>query len=354
MSQSRRLRYVLCCIPRALYSTYSSITTGSLDAPSVISSSWKPKMERNSRPGAGLAASTGWFGSVARFYQKSYAADYLGLAFMFAGYMVTEYFVTPFHRMIFINNINIQYPHALVERVPTEMNIVYCGAVPAVILIVWLAIARANFHKFHVTILGLAISLIMTSLLTNIIKNAVGRPRPDLISRCKPAVDTPPNTLVTISVCTETDKHRLQDGWRSFPSGHSSFAFAGLGFLSLFLCGQLHVFRPHTDISRAIFGFIPLVCAALIAISRCEDYRHDVYDVTCGSILGFAIAYFSYRRYYPRLRSSGCHEPFISREEKFREGFGKLRNDEESMLPRRREFDLEDMHDDHEDHDDNV
>lgn len=56
---------------------------------------------------------------------------------------------------------------------------------------------------------------------------------------------------------------------------------------------------------------------------------HDVYDVTCGSILGMSIAYFSYRRYYPKLHSSKCDEPFPSRETSFNEGFGKLKNDEE-------------------------
>lgn len=58
-------------------------------------------------------------------------------------------------------------------------------------------------------------------------------------------------------------------------------------------------------------------------------YRHDVYDVTCGSILGMAIAYFSYRRYYPRLHSPKCHEPYPSRETSFNEGFGQIKDDEE-------------------------
>jgi diacylglycerol diphosphate phosphatase/phosphatidate phosphatase len=106
-----------------------------------------------------------------------------------------------------------------------------------------------------------------------VVKNAVGRPRPDLISRCKPAPTTPQNVLVDISVCTETDPHTLQDGWRSFPSGHSSFAFSGLGFLALFFAGQMHVFRPRTDLMKALLAVSPLLGAAMIAISRCEDYR---------------------------------------------------------------------------------
>jgi diacylglycerol diphosphate phosphatase/phosphatidate phosphatase len=182
-------------------------------------------------------------------------------------------------------------------------------------------------------------SIFLTCFITDAVKNAVGRPRPDLIDRCKPASGTAKDVLVTISVCTETDHHILHDGWRSFPSGHSSFAFSGLGFLALFFAGQMHVFRPRTDLSKALLAIAPLLGAALIAISRCEDYRHDVYDVTCGSILGMGIAYFSYRRYYPRLRSSKCDEPFPSRESSFNEGFAKIKNDEETARTAR-EFEL--------------
>ena len=182
-------------------------------------------------------------------------------------------------------------------------------------------------------------SIFLTCFITDAVKNAVGRPRPDLIDRCKPAGGTAKDVLVTLSVCTETDHHVLHDGWRSFPSGHSSFAFSGLGFLALFFAGQMHVFRPRTDLSKALLAIAPLLGAALIAISRCEDYRHDVYDVTCGSILGMGIAYFSYRRYYPRLRSPKCDEPFPSRESSFNEGFAKIKNDEETARTAR-EFGL--------------
>ncbi|KAH8684505.1 phosphatidic acid phosphatase type 2/haloperoxidase [Tricladium varicosporioides] len=301
---------------------------------------------RSSRsPSRGLASQTGWIGSVARFWEKTYAPDYVGLLLLATAYVVIEFLMEPFHRLFFLSNINIQYPHAEVERVTPGWNIFYAGGIPLVVLIITLAITQASVHKSHVTILGFLISLILTSFITDVIKNAVGRPRPDLISRCKPSPGTAQTTLVDIDVCTETDHHILHDGWRSFPSGHSSFAFAGLGFLSLFFFGQMHVLRPRTDLGRALLAISPLLGAAMIAISRCEDYRHDVYDVTCGSILGMSIAYFSYRRYYPRLRSSKCHEPFPSREAMFNEGFGKLKNDEETGRAAR-EFDLSDVDED--------
>lgn len=59
--------------------------------------------------------------------------------------------------MFFISNINLQYPHASVERVPVTWGIVYGGIVPLVLLVLWLGASRAGGHKFHVTILGLLI-----------------------------------------------------------------------------------------------------------------------------------------------------------------------------------------------------
>jgi len=135
--------------------------------------------------------------------------------------------------------------------------------------------------------------------------------------------------LVSIDVCTQTNHQRLHDGWRSFPSGHSSFSFAGLGYLSLFLAGQMRIFAhgsgsgggettfgEHTeklvrgDLVRALVCLGPLLGALMIAISRCQDYRHDVYDVCVGGLLGWTVTYWSYRRYWPRLSSSRCDEPY--------------------------------------------
>ncbi|KAI9869224.1 MAG: hypothetical protein M1813_000012 [Trichoglossum hirsutum] len=163
-----------------------------------------------------------------------------------------------------------------------------------------------------------------------IVKNSVGRPRPDLIDRCKPTKGTPEHVLVNIEVCSETGGHILQDGWRSFPSGHSSFAFGGLGYLALFLGGQMRVLRPGTDFVRLLLALAPLIGAALVAISRCEDYRHDVYDVTVGSILGFSVAYLSYRRYYPRLHDINCDTPYPGRGKVTQsDGFERVEQDED-------------------------
>ncbi|KAL8860512.1 MAG: hypothetical protein Q9178_003171 [Gyalolechia marmorata] len=261
----------------------------------------------------------GLLGSVSRFWQRSYAADYTGFLLLALGYTFILTIAEPFHRMFSLDDIAIQFPHAEVERVPVRYNILYSGVVPLIIILISTLLIHPSkspnrYHKAHVTGLGLLISLILTSFITDVIKNAVGRPRPDLLARCKPAKGTPAHQLVTID---------LGGDYMYMLNEEKSF-----------LAGQLHIFHPRTDFSRVLLALAPLIGAALIAISRCEDYRHDVYDVTVGSILGMSVAYFSYRRYYPSLKSRGCDTPYPSRAQtSVMEGrMGKKRKDEEARV----------------------
>ncbi|KAG6030824.1 hypothetical protein E4U41_007752 [Claviceps citrina] len=215
--------------------------------------------------------------------------------------------------MFYVNDLRISYPHALHERVSVLWLFIYAFVTPLALLIVYNLLARSPLAKHEVTYLPFAISLVLTSFLTDVVKNAVGRPRPDLLDRCHPAKATQQDVLVNIEVCETGDSHKLQDGWRSFPSGHSSFSFAGLGFLALYMAGQLRVFHHPAggrDLGRALLCLSPVLGATLVAISRCEDYRHDVYDVCVGSVLGMSVSYWSYRRHWPRLSSAWCHEPY--------------------------------------------
>ncbi|KAK6386149.1 Altered inheritance of mitochondria protein 6 [Exophiala oligosperma] len=212
--------------------------------------------------------------------------------------------------MFRLDDRSIQYPFTRFERVSSKENTLLAGAAPLVLLVLWAVTARPGVHKAHVTILGLFFSVYLTVLITDIIKKAIGRPRPDLIARCQPKRGTPTDIFVTVAVCTQPDLHFLLDGWQSFPSAHSSWAFSGLGYLSLFLAGQLHIFRPRPTLTSILLFLAPLMCAALVAMSRIADYRHDVYDVSCGSLIGFVVAYTTYRRDYRPLTHPGCDTPY--------------------------------------------
>ena len=278
----------------------------------------------------------------------AYGSSLTPRLFELTDYSQSKLLITPFHRFFTLSDPAIQYPFADPERVTAFQNIIYAGLAPLIFFILWSLLARPGFHKAHVTILGFIISITLTSFITDLIKNAVGRPRPDLISRCQPALGTSATGILTIDVCAAEHGHVLQDGWRSFPSGHSSFSFSGLGYLSMWLCGQMHVLRPRTDFARLLIALGPLVGALLIALSRMADYRHDVYDVTAGSLLGFTVAWFSYRRYFRRLRDAKCDVPYPSRSHvAARQGLntGAKKDLEEQRIRHADEFELDDLAD---------
>jgi len=152
----------------------------------------------------------------------------------------------------------------------------------------------------------------MTGALTQVVKVTVGRPRPDLIARCLPAA-APGYGLVNAAVCTQTDMAILKDGFRSFWSGHASLSFAGLGFLSWYLAGKMHLFDRNGHTFKSFIFITPLTGAMLVAISRTMDYRHHWQDVVVGSIVGLLLSFFSYHQYYPSLTSPNSHLPFPPR-----------------------------------------
>ncbi|KAF9237121.1 phosphatidic acid phosphatase type 2/haloperoxidase, partial [Melanogaster broomeanus] len=166
------------------------------------------------------------------------------------------------------------------------------------------------------------LSITIAGSITQLVKVTVGRPRPgeslyfqDVISRCLPILgsEDPIWGLSTVDICTQTSKHILEDGWHSFPSGHSSLSFAGLGFLTFYLAGKLHLFDTRGHANKAWLALAPLAGASWVAISRTMDYHHHWQDVIAGSVLGLAVSYFAYRQYYPGLASKDVHIPYTTR-----------------------------------------
>ncbi|CAR23850.1 phosphatidate phosphatase LPP1 [Lachancea thermotolerans CBS 6340] len=137
----------------------------------------------------------------------------------------------------------------------------------------------AKFHLFHISCVALALALGINGVLTNGFKLLLSNARPDFLARCQPA--DPLALYVSVAQCTQPDKLVLYEGLKSTPSGHSSFAVAGLGFLYLWLA-------RHTCVSRLRHVWCPLLCVFVMA-SRVVDHRHHWYDVLTGGALGLAV-----------------------------------------------------------------
>ena len=156
--------------------------------------------------------------------------------------------------------------------------------------------------------------------MTDLIKNQVGRPRPDFWYRCFPDGIAPEGQPGLFDLqCTNPDLATIEEGRRSFPSGHSSFSFCLSVWLALYMAGKLKwvvtnwarclFFRicqtteqgRLTRTEHLLLVLILPMCATLAAVGRTCDYKHHWQDVSCGSLLGALCGWLGFRQFYPRL-----------------------------------------------------
>ncbi|SCU86870.1 LAMI_0D03906g1_1 [Lachancea mirantina] len=221
----------------------------------------------------------------------------------------------PFQRQFFLADLTISHPHAETQRVGSTALLMYSLVLPAVVICCFTLLVADAKHKpylLYISLLGLALSWSTTSLVTDYLKNWIGRLRPDFLARCRPRDGIPGHVLVTAAeVCTTSNLPKLMDGFRTTPSGHSSESFAGLGYLYLWLCGQLLTDLPQVGSWRKCLASVPLLIATTVALSRTEDYRHHFVDVIIGSCLGMAIAFWAYHRNFPSISSPIPFKPVL-------------------------------------------
>ncbi|PSN73013.1 PAP2 domain-containing protein [Corynespora cassiicola Philippines] len=301
-------------------------------------------------------------------------------------------FLTPFHRPFSPVDLTISFPFENDETIPTWLLAVVALVIPAAItFIVCLVLVpgptasrgtpqsliwRRKMWEWNTAWMGLALSLATAFMITQGMKLLFGKPRPDFLSRCRPDLSriretavnpigedfNPLWVLVTSEICTNTDDDILQDGFKSFPSGHASFSWAGLLYLTLFLASKFAVaipFLPHRPFSTdpahssaitpsnlrnysksllpshhketgfssssasesvvpiryqaaappvytLVLVLIPFTSAIYITSTRFTDFRHHGFDLIFGSMIGILTAWFSFRWYHlPISRGAG-------------------------------------------------
>jgi diacylglycerol diphosphate phosphatase/phosphatidate phosphatase len=217
----------------------------------------------------------------------------LGLA------LTLNYTLPQFKRHFSLTDPEIAFPFAEKETVPSWALFLLSVALPVVAISAATALKRKGWWFWHNRMLEFVTVIAFTMFITDVVKVIVGRPRPDLISRCNPSPSAIGNTTTTAGVTlyssdictveTDTDKKRIKDGFKAFPSGHSSYTFAGMTFMGLVL---EHLFtNPFHVLNLAYWMLVPWSIATLVAVSRVDDYRHHWQDVVAGSLLGITMAY---------------------------------------------------------------
>ncbi|KAG5985137.1 hypothetical protein E4U55_001106 [Claviceps digitariae] len=207
-------------------------------------------------------------GSFSLKLLASYALDWIVLvAITVAGGFLGR--VEPNKRPFALDDPNISFPFTEDETVPSWLLVVLCSLFPVVaIFIVSLILIPGNtvpkntspayiwkrkLWELHVGWLGLLMAVGSAFFFVSGIKNMCGKPRPDLLSRCEPDLANAASYVVggmngsrlySGDICKQTDSHKLDDGFRSYPSGHSAASAAGLIYLSLFLASKFSVTLP--------------------------------------------------------------------------------------------------------------
>ncbi|KAI3837468.1 hypothetical protein MKX03_033197 [Papaver bracteatum] len=110
-----------------------------------------------------------------------------------------------------------------------------------------------------------------------------------------------PNNIYDLAgdVICHGKESMIRDGYKSFPSGHASWSFAGLTFLSLYLAGKITAFDQRGHVGKLCVVVFPLLVASGVAITLVDDYFHHWVDVFGGTILGLIVATICYLQFFP-------------------------------------------------------
>ena len=164
----------------------------------------------------------------------------------------------------------------------------------------------AGGRHSHDALVGFAEGAALTLGLVELLKPVVGRLRPDFQDRalryhCQVApIDGVSCANVPRLAATDAEaRSLLDDGRKSFPSGHSAASFFAATYAASYLGGRYIWGAEATDTSRSIAlasGGLLLTAAGFVAMSRYDDGRHNLTDIVTGAGIGVTFAAFSYWR----------------------------------------------------------
>nr|KAJ0205223.1 hypothetical protein LSAT_V11C500229260 [Lactuca sativa] len=202
--------------------------------------------------------------------------------------------IEPFHLLVGAEMMDdLKYP--LQDNiVPIWAVLIIAILLPLVVILIYYFI-RKDVYDLHQAVLGLLFLVLVTGVLTDAIKDVVGRPRPDFFWLFFPD-DKGFFDPVTCNVMCIGLKSIIKEGHKSFPSGHTFSpnntyigCFAGLGFLSWYTAGKIRAFDQRGHVAKLCIIVFPFLIATLVGVSRVDDYWHHWQDVFSGGLLGLTV-----------------------------------------------------------------
>ena len=200
---------------------------------------------------------------------------YLSLLALAAVLAFTETFV-PYRHVLYAASDNELWKYSY----PMKANQVPPWAVPTISLLAPLSAIAAAYGRgsippleAHHAALGVTTCVLTTGIFTNFVKVNVGRFRPNFVARCWPGGAKPHFMPDGRPECDDGAVNPAE-GMKSFPSGHTAWSTAGLGYLSFWLMGKLQCFSGGGGGAplQLVVALLPLTGAVWIGASRLQDY----------------------------------------------------------------------------------
>lgn len=232
--------------------------------------------------------------------------------------------VTPYKRGFFCGDSSITYPYVENEAIPD--NLLIGGG----IAITGLAIAlgecyrvrfrgvysRAFVRNRYVSCLykelgSFLFGCCVCQSLTNVAKLSVGRLRPNFLSICNvtyASINCTLGSYVSDVTCRQPDQKLMEDGRKSFFSGHASFAMYTMLYLAFYL--QARLSWRGARLLRPLIQFLLLMIAIYTGLTRISDNFHHPTDVLTGFIQGGLTAYWV--AFYISSMFKPCTRPDLS------------------------------------------
>ncbi|KAK7749572.1 hypothetical protein SLS53_000148 [Cytospora paraplurivora] len=202
------------------------------------------------------------------------------------------------------------------EIVPIWAAALLAALVP-IFVILMMQIRIRSFWDVNNAVIGLLYALITAAVFQVFLKWLIGGLRPHFLAVCQPDVSLASNAAgevgagynaagfkqiyYTREICTG-DRDTIDDSLESFPSGHTTAAFAGFVYLYLYLNAKLKVFSNyHPAMWKLIAIYAPILGAVLIGGALTIDEFHNWYDILAGAIIGTVMAFSAYRMTYAAI-----------------------------------------------------
>eukprot|EP00053_Salpingoeca_punica_P014566 m.132633 g.132633 ORF g.132633 m.132633 type:complete len:265 (-) comp16490_c0_seq1:2111-2905(-) len=174
----------------------------------------------------------------------------------------------------------------------------------AAVCLIEIRINKVNAQQVLAVLMLCMLELVAWTYTTTVsAKTFVSAPRPDFWARCVGASTDAVKFRPDGSPECPGDAAEVEEGMKSFPSGHASVSVCIGAFCTMYLMWTVY-FRPgkfhwrtdstwtHPQLCQLLLSacMIPLLIAFTIALTRIVDHWHSPADVLAGVVLGLVNA----------------------------------------------------------------